>query len=127
MLLLVAITFVFLRAPYSLLSVIHEATYGNQYGENPQMDLALDITYCIAVLNYAINFFLFCVSGTMFRRAFVNCVTCAKIRGKNRAGKSMYMAESTMTTRSMNMSQSVSRTTLDTVNRMVNEGEMTRF
>ena len=71
MLLLVAITFLVLRLPKSVMSYRH---YSFAYF------FAMDVAYCLAILNYCINFFLFCLSGSLFRKALFSCLKCKKVQ-----------------------------------------------
>ena len=79
MLLLVAITFLILRLPYSIMTYVHELKYGSNHYADFADDMIYDATYCLAVFNYCINFFLFCLSGSVFRKTFFSCLQCEKL------------------------------------------------
>ncbi len=73
MLLLVATFFVLLRAPYTVTWYLsHYRTYVPflvaDASTRNKLDLAQNITYPIYMMNYAINFFLFSISGRRFRQ-----------------------------------------------------------
>ncbi|ELU16410.1 hypothetical protein CAPTEDRAFT_213630 [Capitella teleta] len=85
MLLAVAISFVILRLPNAI------AYYFNHYKRNmwPSLTMlnsnrifvAYKVTDIIATTNYCLNFFLYCVCGSVFRRQVAVCCRCG---GNNR-------------------------------------------
>ena len=83
MLLLVATSFIILRLPYSLCTIVKEANY-HLFQVRPlttkakRIWLAFVCTNCVAAINYAINFFLFCFSGSLFRQKLYDCLACRK-------------------------------------------------
>ena len=85
MLLLVATAFLILRLPYSICVIIRDANYDMMSVPSTEISrkalriwLALDVTYCVAAVNYAINFFLFCFSGSLFRQKLFKTLKCQK-------------------------------------------------
>ena len=82
MLIIVAIFFLLLRLPYIVMYYVfsyREAFIGSDV--SPELKhrlwLALDICYALAALNYAVNFFLYCFSSSLFRDRFL-CKSSAR-------------------------------------------------
>ncbi len=98
MLLAVAIAFLLLRLPYTI------AYYINHYKTDLWTKLdsytraslyhANRICDVIATSNYAINFFLYCMCGSMFRRELCALLRCVRCGGKRRKGFSHHTMSS---------------------------------
>ena len=81
MLVTVAVMFLVLRLPYLILFMICDfmlQIWGHDlYVRDPwlahRLTYARDICDVIATLNFAINFFLYCLTGSQFRASIVAC------------------------------------------------------
>lgn len=78
-LLSVAVAFVILRLPYIIFYELNQAEKKQHLSEwmKFRIYVAYQITYLLAVTNYAINFFLYVISGVRFRLELLNLLTCA--------------------------------------------------
>ena len=91
-LLAIAITFVTLRLPY----IISYQLYMNQMNDisdhwkNFQVYTAYSITFIFAVMNYAINFLLYCICGSTFRSELRQCVRCKRTASSQTSVYSQY-------------------------------------
>ena len=82
MLISVATAFLLLRLPYTI------SFYLNEYKEEIWSPIdpwfkyriyqANKICDLLAISNYAVNFFLYCLCGSAFRERFIRCVKCSK-------------------------------------------------
>ncbi len=83
MLLAVAIVFLAMRLPYLLLFHIDMLKFKiwSPPGETTKFVIyaSKSVAYSLAVLNYSINFFLYCLCGSTFRNAFKRLYGCMEI------------------------------------------------
>jgi hypothetical protein len=82
MLVLVAVTFLLLRLPFLIVFFIY---YYHTYFTNISFDhiwAAVKMCDVLTTCNYAINFFLFFLSGSVFRKHFVALICCRKEKAK---------------------------------------------
>ena len=72
-----ALTFIFIRLPYIITYMVrrHSQYKGATWEELP-MHVSLDISYVLSVANYAINFFLYCLCGSIFRSELKRVLCC---------------------------------------------------
>ena len=75
MLLAVAFAFIAMRLPYTILYYIDMFNDGDT---SPLYYLFLKMSDLLATLNYAVNFFLYCLSGSTFRQQFLIMLHCDK-------------------------------------------------
>ena len=75
MLIVVAVATLALRLPYTIVYAIYSLS-GPEYGTWTEFYwlVAKDICYTVAAINYMINFFLFCLTGSIFRKNLKNCL-----------------------------------------------------
>ena len=82
MFMLVAVAFLFLRTPYTVSKVIYDNN--EKFGDSAVHDdpyakatwLIMELTFCLEIMNYTINFFLYCFSGSIFRTKLKKHVCC---------------------------------------------------
>lgn len=84
MLVTVAISFVVLRTPYTVVWFMAFVYEANNKHYPTYLDPLLDVFYVVAVLNYTINFFLYCITGKNVRKRLVHCSCFKMIHGRNR-------------------------------------------
>ena len=102
MLVSVAIAFIVLRLPYTV------TYYLNTYKKELFVPLDIWLSYriylankvcdMIAISNYAVNFFLYCLCGSSFRNRLERLVTCGKMCGKGSSGAGPSTASSNLST-----------------------------
>ena len=78
-LVVVAISFIIIRLPYSVIFYInsHKAKNGDKW-ISFYIYAAYSFALALSVVNYSINFFLYCLSGTQYRKQFWLFLRCAK-------------------------------------------------
>ena len=81
MLLVISAAFVILKLPHTLFWVPRFVHTHDHTFPHDMFRQALDVTYVIALVNYAINFYLYCVSGRAFRKDFIELAR--KLSGKS--------------------------------------------
>ena len=77
----VSITFILLTSPYSILTIIRPYVFDSSdmfYVQSDVEFLVTSITAMLATLNYAINFFLYFVSGKRFREDLKAAFRCGR-------------------------------------------------
>ena len=87
-LLTISISFFILSLPQALYAAI-EVPIITKNGDRffpgsklfAQLWLTFNVCRYLLNINYAINFFLYCLSGSRFRKEFVAMITCGKFRG----------------------------------------------
>ncbi|XP_060603503.1 probable G-protein coupled receptor 139 [Ruditapes philippinarum] len=117
MLLLVTFTFLLLSAPNVLLICLRHKYFDFSVQVDDFRDIAIYrlvsmITMFCLYLNHAVNFFLYCITGQMFRRELLKIVTCQCDAA--RARSSMF---SDFTTRTVRLSESSMPSSPDLVRR----------
>ncbi|XP_060582119.1 probable G-protein coupled receptor 139 [Ruditapes philippinarum] len=117
MLLLVTFTFLLLSAPNVLLICLRHKYFDFSVQVDDFRDIAIYrlvsmITMFCLYLNHAVNFFLYCITGQMFRRELLKIVTCQCDAA--RARSSMF---SDFTTRTARLSESSMPSSPDLVRR----------
>ena len=81
---LVAIAFLVLRTPYTVSFIASEfkVKFGtmdmHSDASSKAVWLATEVTRCMEIMNYAINFFLYYFSGSIFRQKLLKHVFCCK-------------------------------------------------
>ncbi|KAK2149305.1 hypothetical protein LSH36_455g01024 [Paralvinella palmiformis] len=95
MLVVMATSFVVLRSPYTITWYVSHFTSQQMSSSNKEtiMDDALLVTYVIATMNYAVNFFLYCLAGKKFREQLVLLCCCCCCYNNNK--KTTYDERST--------------------------------
>ena len=78
MLITVAVFFLLLRLPYIIMYYVfsfREKFFGNDmdFWFEHKLWMATDIAYAVSASNYAVNFFLYCLSSSLFRRQLACC------------------------------------------------------
>ena len=83
MLIFVAITFLCLRLPYKITARMF-STRRDEQGRllNPSLHVANKICNVFSTSNYASNFFLYCLCGSLFRSQFKRLLRCCKMENK---------------------------------------------
>lgn len=118
MLLLVSFTFLLLSAPNVLLICLRHKYFDFSVQVNDFRDIAIyrlvSVTtmFCL-YLNHAVNFFLYCITGQMFRRELFRIVTCQYDAARARTS----MFSDITTTRTMRLSESSMPSSPDLVRR----------
>ena len=84
MLVTVAAVALVLNLPYTIIYIPFDNRYDywgyefeNTWSEF-YLNVARDVCYVIVAVNYMINFFLFCLTGSVFRKNLVACLLCRK-------------------------------------------------
>ncbi|KAK2146524.1 hypothetical protein LSH36_602g01026 [Paralvinella palmiformis] len=117
MLVAVAIAFVLLRLPYTIVWDINQFKRSIWKPLDPWLSyhiyVAYKLTDILAITNYAINFFLYFLCGSVFRNKLKNLLLCRKSRNKSRI--SVVSETSAVTRRSSSMTYSNVKT--DSANR----------
>ena len=85
MLIAVSVTFLILRLPYVITYYMFDFRHdfwGEEIGVwfEYRLWLARDICDVFATANYAINFFLYCLTGSQFRSNIKSCIRCESVR-----------------------------------------------
>ena len=119
-LVVIAATFVTVRMPYLIMFFVNDLskTFSPHISSAAQYNIyiAYTISEVFAVLNYAVNFFIFCVSGNTFRAEFAKCYMWNTVH--ERRGSGINMTERTdlrkMSTTS-NFSKSLRRAVRGTI------------
>jgi hypothetical protein len=81
-LLAVAIAFIVLRTPYIIAYTIYANSSklfsGRDDWRTWRLQVSKDVTFTIAIINYAINFFLYVITGKQFREEFKKFILCKR-------------------------------------------------
>ena len=83
MLIVVCMTFFFLRLPYLVTWIILYLT--DAFSRSVILINARNVSYCVALLNYAINLYIYSVCSSLFRKEFRNLCRCT--RNKTKIGR----------------------------------------
>ena len=83
LLIVVCMTFFFLRLPYLITWIILYMT--DAFSRSVILINARNISYCVALLNYAINLYIYSVCSSLFRKEFRNLCRCT--RNKTKIGR----------------------------------------
>ena len=75
-LVVVAVSFIIIRLPYTVMFYINSNKRTNDDWVSFYIYAAYSFALALSVLNYAINFFLYCLSGKQYRHLWV-CMKCA--------------------------------------------------
>ena len=94
MLLTVAVVTLILRLPYTIVYVPFKYKYDiweRDEFEDTWAELYLhiirDVCYVIASVNYMINFFLFCLTGSILRKNLAACLRCKQVKARPLSSK----------------------------------------
>ena len=87
MLLFVAVAFLLLRLPYTLtyyLDYYKKSLWPDMsHYQSYQLYVTLKVSDIVATTNYAVNFFVYCFSGGIFRQQVKICLQCRNIRRRH--------------------------------------------
>ena len=90
MLTVVSVTALLLQLPYIICYIVKISKWSQNNVEfQARLNLAYTLTQLCSLLNYAINFLLYCVSGCMFRQRVIELVShCRSYRCTDRVEES---------------------------------------
>ena len=83
-LVLMSVSFIILTLPMTLYQVVYTI------GFNPRIPILYPALYTLNLINHAVNFLLYCVSGPSFRAEIKDMFTCERSGRKNRGSKNTY-------------------------------------
>ena len=109
-LLAVAMAFLVLRLPYIVTYYLKEYQMVNMRRNNElskTLYIVNKVADVLSIVNYDVNFFLYCLCGSVFRRQLVLCWRCQKVRNAKRSSITLTTYHSTRSRSSMMSYQSL--------------------
>ena len=97
-LIVVAGSFIIIRLPYTVMFYVINNHNPSEPWSAFYVYSAYSFAGALSVANYAINFFLYCLSGQQYRRHFLRCVRCSNVDTVSAMSRSQYGNNTKMST-----------------------------